>query len=307
MFTRFKKSYKTIFLDPSSKNINIDEKVNILLSPSLYWVKKVSLPVKYTREVMRLLPSIFEDILPDGHYSYFAYKDANDYIVFAYEDKLILDTMAEKKIELSKVANIYFAQSELENLEGAYKINESQSIYVKDGIVVLVPCCWVQESSELDLSAIKLSKNSIVLKQFNHIIEISSLYKIAGVFIFITLLIAIEWFITYEKTEHILDEKESLYSKYHLKQTTMQNEFIFNKYEKIYKKQTKLRDFLSEILKLHILNSENISNIRYKNNKLTVFISNIKNASDIKRQLKKEHIPFNSYMKKSELILEFSL
>ncbi|MDQ7066925.1 MAG: hypothetical protein Q9M40_02365 [Sulfurimonas sp.] len=72
------------------------EKVSIILSPSLYWVQKLSLRVKYVREVKKLLPSIFEDMLPAGQYSYSAYKRGDDFFIFAYEDKAILKLLQDK-------------------------------------------------------------------------------------------------------------------------------------------------------------------------------------------------------------------
>ena len=87
MFSKFNKQIDTIFLDTICDNFHTDNKVNIILSPSLYWIKKVSLPVKNVKDVKPLLASIFEDILPDGTYNYSAYKNDDAYLVFAYEDK----------------------------------------------------------------------------------------------------------------------------------------------------------------------------------------------------------------------------
>jgi hypothetical protein len=87
---KFRRDTTTLFLDPASKEqliYDTSKKVNIILSPSLYWVKKMSLPVTNVREVKKLLPSIFEDSLPVGHYSYTAYKHGEDFMLFAYEDK----------------------------------------------------------------------------------------------------------------------------------------------------------------------------------------------------------------------------
>ena len=98
---KFNTKLKTIFLDPNSDKSVINnydndsilvtddaskkrEKVNVILSPSLYWVKKLSLPVKYVREVKKLLPSIFEDTLPKGNYNYTAYKSGEDFFGFEH-------------------------------------------------------------------------------------------------------------------------------------------------------------------------------------------------------------------------------
>ena len=171
MFSKFSEKVDTIFLDPHSDRFKIEGSVNVILSPSLYWVKKVSLPVKYLRDVKTLLPSLFEGTIPDGSYSYSAYKSNDEFFVFAYEDKHVIDTLVSKSISPAQVKNVYFAQSEMSDIDGAVKINETQSIYLKDDIVVLLPCCWIKESGDLNIDSIELSKNYVRLKQFGHIVN----------------------------------------------------------------------------------------------------------------------------------------
>ena len=132
MFTKYKKQIDTIFLDTNSNDFTNKESVNVILSPSLYWVKKVSLPVKYLRDVKPLLPSLFEDILPDAVYSYFVYKSEEEYFIFAYEDKKIFNLLNSKGIPASHVNNVYFAQSEFGGVDGAIKIDEKNSLYFKE-------------------------------------------------------------------------------------------------------------------------------------------------------------------------------
>lgn len=58
MFMKFNQKIQTVFLDPSSDAFSVDGDVNVILSPSLYWVKKVSLPVSSMREARQLLASL---------------------------------------------------------------------------------------------------------------------------------------------------------------------------------------------------------------------------------------------------------
>ena len=138
MFTKFNQKHKTFFLDLSSPAVEVDEKVNIILSPSMYWVKKLSLPLSKSSEAKKLLESIFEDTLPLGNYNYSVYKEGKFFFAFAYDDKFIIDTLEEKGISVANVASVHFAQSELGFIEGAVKINETQSIFLKDGILILL-------------------------------------------------------------------------------------------------------------------------------------------------------------------------
>ena len=307
----FSNKHKIIFLDPKSDAFSMQEKVNVILSPSLYWVKKITLPVNSIREVNRLLPSIFEETLPEGKYSYSAYKGSNEseFYIFAYEDKKILDVLNEKNIAITNVANVYFAQSELINIDGAMKINETQSVYIKDDILVLVPCCWIEEKSELSLSSVVLSNHNIALQQFGHIVDIKSLYKMGAVLVVLMLLVFSELFITSQKTNNIQNLKDELFEKNGLKPTMLQNKAMLKKYKSIHVKQTKFRESLSVLLSLRLNKDEKISLINLKNRVLVADFSGIKNNafSHIVSALKAKKVNFKSSYKSGTLHLEIAL
>ena len=318
MFTRFKQQYKAmfdqkhkaIFLDPNSPVIKvIDEKVNIILSPSLYWVKKLSLPVKYARDAKKLLPSIFEDTLPEGHYSYSVYKKDDNFFAFAYDDKLIIDTLKEKGIAFSDVASVYFAQSELLVMKGALKINETQSIYVRDGIVILLPCCWVEESGELNLDELSLSSHSIMLAQFGHIVDNSSLYKIGAVLVALIILILTELFITSAKVDELTNLKDELFTKSKLQSTMFQNEAALKKYEKIDKTQIKLRAYVAMVLSLRLKPTESLVKMGFKNKVFSADFNALsqESISNITKKLKGSKFQFKAESKKEIWHLEMAL
>jgi len=306
---RFSSKIDTLFLDPHSEYSAVDNKVNIILSPSLYWVKKQALPLKYVRDVKKLLPSIFEDTLPEGNYSYSAYKVEDEFYLFAYEDKLIIETLAQKGIPMSNVANVYFAQSELQNISGAVKINETQSIYVKDEMVVLVPCCWIEESGDLDLSAIKLSSHKISLAQFSHIVDNKSLYKIGAVLVALILLVATEFFITRQKVQYISELKDEVFVKNNLQSTMFQNKSMLKKYKNIHTKQTKLREYSSYILALRLKENEKMTQLSFKNKTLIAIFSGVKenNSSHIISSLKSKGVKFKTSFKDDILEVEMVL
>lgn len=262
---KFKVDKKTVFLDPHTELVVSDEKLNIILSPSLYWVQKITLPLKHARDAKKLLVSLFEDVLPEGIYSYSVYKKDEYFYIFAYEDKAILDLLQTQGISSANISSIRFAQSELDALEGAVKINDTQSIYVKDSVVTLVPCCWIEESGDLDITNIKLSKHTITLAQFGHIVDNKSLINIGAILSVFILLIWVELFIVKQNISKIELESSEIFAKHKLKPTMFQNKSLLKKYKSIHTNQTKLRkDFTKE------LKNKNITKITYKNNKLKV-------------------------------------
>jgi hypothetical protein len=308
----FKSKHQTIFLDPNvegSFELKPKEKVNVILSPSLYWVQKVSLPLKYVRDVKKLLPSLFEDILPEGSYSYSAYKSGDDFYIFAYEDKIILNTLTKKGVNVASVAKVYFAQSELGNISQSKRVSKDESLFVKDSLLTMVPTAWVESSQELDLQGITLSNHTVVLQQFGHIVDNKSLYKIAAIMLVISLLLLSEYIITSKKVDDILQAKEELFSKYKLKSTMFQNEAVFKKYNFIHKKQMNLRQVMAVFLALRLKPEEKISILELKNGRLYVLFSGVLKGKEqqIKKVLKDKGVIFKDSFKSGNWHLEVTL
>ena len=283
---RFNKKYKNLLLDTDTPVVQSDEKVNIILSPSIYWVKKLTILVKNVREVKKLLPSIFEDTLPEGNYSYSAYKNTNEgseeseYFVFAYEDKKIIDLLASKNISMGNVSSIHFAQSELGTLESAYSINEDKAIYVKDGVVVLVPSSFTNDAHILDLDSVSLSKHTITLQQFGHIVDNKSLYRVASVLMVLMIIIVGEFFITKHRTDKISTQKDEIFAKHNLKSTMFQNKAMLKKYEGINKNQSKIRKYISKILSIKLQKDEKLNSFELKGKVLYVVFSGVKKGHE---------------------------
>lgn len=309
MFTKFNKKFDTIFLDPHSENFETKESVNVILSPSLYWVKKVSLPVKYVREVRALLPSLFEDILPDGVYSYSAYKSGEHFFIFAYEDKLILDILSAKGVASTQVHNVYFAQSELSYINDAVKINDSQNMILKNELLVLVPSSWVESSTDLDISKLSLSKNSITLKQFGHIVNDKALYTIATIFILFIAFVAVEYFITLHKISSTAALRDALFVKNALKPTMMQNRSILKELQDVHTIQTKFREYASYILSLQLANKEKLTLLSLKANTLVAEFSEVQKGSEanIEKVFKSKNMKYKSSFKESTWHVEIEL
>jgi len=309
LFSKFNKQIDAIFLDKNSPEFMLKEKVNVIISPSLYWVQKVSLPVKNVRGVYALLPSLFEDILPQGVYSYSAYKSGDEFYIFAYDDKLILDTLSKKKINNSQIKNVYFAQSELGFIETPVKIDETQSLYVKDEILMLVPSLWLKENSDLNLAALTLSKHKITLKQFSHLVNDKSLYTLIAIASVLLVLIATEYFITMEKASKTMTMKDNLFSQHKLKPTMFQNRAMLKKLSKKHRSQTNLRNYVGTILNMSLKKGQYLSLIEVKNRTLKVEFIGVKlgNKSRIVKELKSKKISFKATVKDELLRLEFKI
>jgi len=307
----FKKNSKTIFLDKSfNQTIEDDVKLNIILSPSLYWVKKVSLSVKFVRDVIKFLPSIFEDQLLDNkEYKYFAYKDGDDFIAFAYNEKEILDLLKEKKISKSNIEHIYFAQSEFSNISVPIKINSNEVLYLKDNIVVLLPSSWVEKSKPLNLENLTLSKHYIELTQFGNILNKKSFYTLVAILLAFIFLNGFEYFTNLQRAKELENKKDKIFVKYNLKPTLFQNKSLLKKYKKLHKKQLKIRDIIAVITNIKLKNNTKLSLLNVKDKKIVSTFSDVKkdDKNYILNYFKSKKLKIKSSYKKSNLTIEVTI
>lgn len=313
----FKSVAPVVYVDVTSK-IDLQEqlqgakRVDIILSPSFYWVKEQVLPLKYIREVKSLLPSIFEDTIPEGSYSYTAYKSKTKeraFVMLAYSDKFIFDTLNEIGIKSSQIRNIYLAQSEFDTLEGRFKIDDERTLVVKDGYVSQLPSALAEAETPLNLQDLKLSRTKIELVRFAHIVDPKSMFKLS-IFLFILILIfGVEYGIQSYEVKRLEAKQEEIFQKRHLKSTMFQNEALAEKLQKIFKKQTKLRDSIETIMQMPLQKDEMISYLEFKSKKvlLHIVLPNSARASEIENYLRSKKLKVSQKMSKDTLKVEVAL
>jgi len=282
----FKSKANALFVDKNSPSYPLEGKVNIILSPALYWVKKVTLPIKYVRDVKSLIPSLFEDHLPEGKYSYFAYKEGEDFLIFAYNDKEILDLIAQKGVASANINNIYLAQSEFAQLEQPQQIDENSIIALQDGVVVKLPSALAPDATELDLSEHTYSKHVIHLTRFNQIADQKSQIVFASILGFLIVMFTTEWLITSSKTAAIIQQQTEVYSNHNLPATSFQNEAIHSKLNSTFERQSRIRDIMNLALSIKLKPTERLEHIALEKRKIVIVVKTDSEASG-KRSLSK--------------------
>lgn len=313
MFTKYSKKRETLFLEPSLEPSlelkSTEQKINIILSPSFYWVKKISLPLKHVRDVKKLLPSIFEEILPKGNYSYAVYKEEDSFLAFAYEDKKILEFLAKSGISSAHIANICFAQTFFSEADLPLLINKERALVMQDGMVLMVPSSWHKSAKEFYIDDRAFPEQTVVLEKFNYIVDKKKIYQIGSILIFIALLLGVELFMVQQDRDEILLAKESLFSKHNLKPTMMQNESMVKKYSALHEKQMEFRSKIGTIINLELAPNEKIDSINYQGRSIHVLLSGVKESGfgHIAEALKIKNIEYKVDFKDSMTILEVQL
>ena len=306
----FNKTVFPLFIDlHTSVEVKEDEVFDLILSPSLYWVKRMSLPVKNPRDARKLLPSLFEDTVPAGKYSYYAYQDQDAYCIFAYDDKKILDLLSEKGIDAEQINRVYFAQSEFQDIEEAVSIDESCVLDLQDRVVVKLPLSLVGSLRPLELQDHHFSDHVIELARYAHIATTKSLANFA---IFMGALIAIfalDWIVSTTKISEFETAPLLLYTEHKLPVTKVQNEAKLSTLQKQYQRQIKLRHLTGQVLNLKLEKNEYVRLYDLKGKQLTVElkISSPKRVPTVTKVLKRSNPSLKEKFQKGILRLEFEL
>lgn len=242
---------KKVFLY-SNRVINVNSKVDIILSPEFYWVRIFEIPVKNITQAKHVLPTLFEDIVENtNELSYQVIKlEDNKYLCFAYSNKKIFEQIKKSKIPLSLVNMIYFAQNECTQFK-QFTVDEYSFLYTDDNILVKVPTAFVSNAVNLDenIEQIDLSSNNVNIKLYNNVLDIKQIYLVVSIILFVSLINFYKMF-DYKSETNKLDEKiKKIKSFSNLPSSSIQTNVILKKYDDKIAEEIKKRDALEYVLK----------------------------------------------------------
>jgi len=289
-----KKSTKTalIFLDKNSKAMQSEKKVDIILSPSLYWFREELLPVKGASQAKKLAPSLFDAVIPEGTYSYLAQKNGDTFWLFAFNDAEIAKAISNAGLRVNQIQNIYFAQNECEKADKALKVNENFALVNNEGTISLLPLRYIAESMDAQtfFEMHKRSKHKISINLFQNTLvdekQLNRLIAIAIVFIFIYLG---AYLMQQQQFKKVLTQQHALNESYQLPQTSFQLKGLIKALESKQKRQLSLRSHLKKLFKLSLKKGEYIKkfDVNIKKYTLEIVLKDAKHAEGIKTQLQK--------------------
>lgn len=230
------KNINKILLYKNGNYKNIENRVDIILTPDFYWIKKVDIPITKERKIKTLAPSIFEDSLPSDNFSYKVLKQNGIFFVIAYNMEDI-----EKEIEKNNllVRNIYFLQKEFENIDGCINIDEFFSLAKIDDIWVKIPKICSDNQKDIDeiLDNLTLSnfKISYTKSGFDFDIDEKVLQNISILILILLIAQSITYFGYKKEIANIQNEKNQILSRYSLPKTSIQLKSIERRLDRIKK------------------------------------------------------------------------
>jgi hypothetical protein len=280
----FKKEYISILLDENTVIPNlVDSKIDIILSPFYYWVKRVELPMEKTKEILPLLPAIFEEFIPPSRYSYIAIKQSDGcFLAYAYDDAFILETFKNKNIYLSSIHSIYLAQNELLSYANPLYLDEQKVLVNRNNILTILPISMVNEESIQTLRNHDCKSKALHIEQYQ---QFGNKKDQNIIFILLSILIVLligEWTLLGSQNSQIIDKEKAIYKKNNLLASSFQNKAVL----KTLKQQDKLeiikKDLIAMAFNQNLSKKDSLERLQIKKKEaLIIYTINKKNKSTL--------------------------
>jgi len=264
------------------------ERIDIVLSPEFYWIKKIEFDIKNIRSAKKISPSLFEGSLPHNNFSFKVLKQDRNFYAIAYDINEIKEEIENSGLNINSVKKLYFTQKEFENIDKCIKLDDFYSLAKIENIWTKIPKICSEESVDIEniLNNLKLSNFFVTLSKKNEITIDKKLLK--GIFVILVLLVAsqvVELF-SYNKELIEIEKKEKkILQDYSLPATMIQLRSIEKRLDKKLKMDLAKKELLKFISKLSIKGSK-IKRLVIKKEEVLMEIEDEK--EDIIENLKKE-------------------
>lgn len=286
--------------------------MNLILSPEFYWVRIFDLPMDSKRDVLGVLPSLFEEFIDITDKKFYVKKqDDGKFLCFAYDEHKIIDAIKNSNLTLSQVNGIHFGQIEFTSL-----VNNTAQTCMKvdniclgfmDGVLVQVPIALrVSTDNNIDISSMELSKNSISVAQSSKYITPKNSYIVSAIMALFTLVFISKYVVNNQAISSIDQNIISLKTKHQLPASTIQTNAIVKKLNKISQKQIELRKLYKYIFDFKKRYGGSMVSVDFKNRKTTLKFTNIK-AKKLVDYLEKRYTLSSAVVKENIVTVEVEL
>jgi len=114
-------------------------KIDLLLAPDLYLMKREELPVRFAFEARKIAPAILEELGAGEGWQFEALRDGPSWLLFAYDPQQIAEVLREAGIRPPQIHRLYFAQQFRDQLSHPLALDSEKSLVDLNGTVTLIP------------------------------------------------------------------------------------------------------------------------------------------------------------------------
>ena len=288
--------------------VSLDHRVNVMLTPQFYTMKKEELPIKYLYQAKKIAPSLFDGLLDEqGNYEYFVFKEEDKWIFIAYNPEEIKEFLKLKGIFGEYLSKIFFVQQIQHAFAQPIALSDKEVLMTIDGVVVLVPKTVLSgelktaifDESFTPKSGVTLHGNGNALISKKEMIVLSSLFIVFASVFFIE-----GW--QYSRSMKVQKkEMQELLEAYPALQSKMQRESISFKYRTINNTERKKRDAIKTLAAM-IFKGVTLTayHMDEKHFKATFTCDNTKTAAKVEALAKKSNFKVTSAKGSNIVVIE---
>jgi hypothetical protein len=239
-----------------------NEALMMIISPDLYRICVVSLPVTTTKEAIRYAPSYFDVSDERTHFGAYQVGEGR-YLMSAFDPEPIRVRLEEAGIDPISVERFILAQEAFGLEVLPISLLNGSVLALNDGIVVRLPSEYVSELPKYHLEE-SLKKLSSCLFGFRvdmykgGVVSKKTLTFTAILSFFIFLNLLIQGGYSYHEAEKIVEEQEQIKTEKHLPATQMELEALASSWEKKEVEQIKLRKIIAAFATLTLENNNTV-------------------------------------------------
>jgi len=233
--------------------ISAKERINIMLTPQFYTVKRENLPVKYQYQAKRIAPSLFEGLLTgEGVYDYFVFKEDAQWVFIAYNPQEIRAFLETKGMAMEYLSKIYFAQQVPEAFTKPIVLSDKEALLTIDGNVVLIPPKMLQTDAVREVFDNRFTpKSGVTLSsKTNSLLSQKETIVLTAIFLIFSIVFFLEGRHYSQNIQTQEQEMQTLLEAYPALQSKMQRDSIALKYRKIDTRERQKRETIKKLASL---------------------------------------------------------
>gem|GEM_PF-3420917 len=253
----------------NSFNQEINEPVDVILSPHFYWIKKIEIPVKKLKDAREIAPTLFK--LERESHIFDVFKLDNGYFAVAFPKKL------ELKIPPKFIRSVRIAQIEFYPYD-CLKIDSNTALKKIDDLIFCFPGKVECPSVDEILPQLELSPKTFPL--FNRLeIDKRVLIPALGIFLLFNLGFLVRWYGDTQQLKRLEAERSAYLTRHHLPSTTFQLEAILEELRQKWNSQLHWKRGLAIITKTPLKPGESFRKIAFDSNRFTIEVTTHRNLN----------------------------
>jgi hypothetical protein len=230
----------------------ISSSIDIMITPQLYTVKKVLLPIKYLYQAKKIAKSLFDGVLdPSKTYEYFVYKEKESWVYIAYNIESIKKLLLSKEIPLIHINKLFFAQQSFSFFSSYIKLG-TEALTIHNDIVVVLPINFVEnEIPSIEFEQHFIPKIGITLKGLSKsLFSKSHAMILSATFILFAIIFLMEGIFYNKRLVMVNSELKKLFIQSPMLESEYSRNNIMLKYKTINTLEIKKREKLKSLSKL---------------------------------------------------------